>query len=198
MDWKAPKLAHLRPFGCIGYVHMKQGKLESRAMKAVFLGYPKGVKGYRLWLIDERKVVISRDVTFNEKLFFKTNLQVQNQKPDSFQFEVENNRDNELAGGSGVHSQATNLEDNQSGSDIEVIDGIADNTDLNDKEATLDNEQEEGQNLRHYMLARDRVRREIRPPPKYAHANVIAYALTIGDSIEISELVSFQEACNSK
>ena len=73
---KAPKLAHLKPFGCIGYVHIKQGKLEPRAMKAVFLGYPKGVKGYRLWLIDERKVVISRDVTFNEKLFFETNLQV--------------------------------------------------------------------------------------------------------------------------
>ena len=48
------------------------------------------------------------------------------------------------------------------------------------------------------MLARDRVRREIRPPPKYAHADVIAYTLNIGDSIELDEPVSFEEACNSK
>ena len=111
---------------------------------------------------------------------------------------MENNRENEFAGGSGVHSQATNLEDNQSGSDTELIERIADNTDLNDQEGTLNDEQEEGQNLRHYMLARDRIRIEIRPPPKYAHADVIAYALSIGDSIEMSEPVSFQEACNSK
>ena len=111
---------------------------------------------------------------------------------------MENSRENELAGGSGVHIQATNLEDNQSVSDTEVIESIADNTDLNDQEVALDDEQEEGQNLRHYMLAKDRVRREIKPPPKYTHVDVIAYALTIGDSIEMSEHVSFQEACNSK
>ena len=73
---RPPKIAHLRPFGCIGYVHINQRKLEPRAMKAIFLGYPKGVKWYRLWLINERKVIISRDVIFNENVFFKRNLQV--------------------------------------------------------------------------------------------------------------------------
>ena len=60
-------------------------------MKAIFLGYPKGVKGYKLWLINERKVIISRNVIFNENAFFKTNLQVlkHTQNIDNFQFEVE-------------------------------------------------------------------------------------------------------------
>lgn len=41
---KIPSLHHLRPFGCIAYVHKKEGKLDPRAKKAVFLGYPQGVK----------------------------------------------------------------------------------------------------------------------------------------------------------
>jgi len=34
---KLPILDHMKPFGCIGYVHKKEGKLDPRAHKAVFL-----------------------------------------------------------------------------------------------------------------------------------------------------------------
>ncbi|GJW95323.1 retrovirus-related pol polyprotein from transposon TNT 1-94 [Tanacetum coccineum] len=42
-----PKLIYgmLRTFGCVAYSHIKQGKLEPRAVKCVLLGYPEGVKG---------------------------------------------------------------------------------------------------------------------------------------------------------
>ncbi|KAH9681573.1 Integrase catalytic domain-containing protein [Citrus sinensis] len=33
---------HLRIFGCTSYVHVKQGKLDSSALKGVFVGYPEG------------------------------------------------------------------------------------------------------------------------------------------------------------
>ncbi|KAL2513066.1 Retrovirus-related Pol polyprotein from transposon TNT 1-94 [Abeliophyllum distichum] len=58
----------LRTFGCSAYSHQNEGKLEPRAQKCVFLGYPQGVKGYRLWARGHGrvKVIISRDVTFNE------------------------------------------------------------------------------------------------------------------------------------
>ncbi|GKD99981.1 retrotransposon protein, putative, ty1-copia subclass [Tanacetum coccineum] len=39
----------LRIFGCVAYSHVNQGKLKPRAIKCIFLGYPDGVKGYRLW-----------------------------------------------------------------------------------------------------------------------------------------------------
>ena len=35
-------------FGCPAYYHVSDGKLNPRAKKAVFLGFKKGVKGYKL------------------------------------------------------------------------------------------------------------------------------------------------------
>lgn len=36
--------SHLKVFGCKAYAHVKQDKLEPRALKCVMLGYPKGTK----------------------------------------------------------------------------------------------------------------------------------------------------------
>lgn len=68
-----PECKHLRIFGCLAYVHVSQGKLHPRAKNGIFLGYPFGVKGYRVWLLDDRKCVISKDVIFNENIVYKTN-----------------------------------------------------------------------------------------------------------------------------
>ncbi|KAG8473406.1 hypothetical protein CXB51_035701 [Gossypium anomalum] len=53
-------------FGCPAYAHVDNGKLEPRSIKCVFLSYKAGVKGYKLWCPENRKVVISRDVVFDE------------------------------------------------------------------------------------------------------------------------------------
>ncbi|KAG8498267.1 hypothetical protein CXB51_007036 [Gossypium anomalum] len=58
--------SHLKIFGCPAYAHVDNGKLELRSIKCVFLGYKAGVKGYKLWCPKNRKVVISRDVAFDE------------------------------------------------------------------------------------------------------------------------------------
>lgn len=46
---RIPEYDHIRRFGCLVYYHVDQGKLKPRAKKGVFLGYPQGVKGYRIW-----------------------------------------------------------------------------------------------------------------------------------------------------
>lgn len=52
----------------MSYAHIRQSKLEPRALRCVMIGYQKGVKGYRLWCIEpgNQNVVISRDVQFEE------------------------------------------------------------------------------------------------------------------------------------
>ncbi|GJV60133.1 retrovirus-related pol polyprotein from transposon TNT 1-94 [Tanacetum coccineum] len=79
MDLWSSQLANyemLRIFGCVAYSHINQGKLKPRAIKCIFLGYPDGAKGYRLWRLDDvkPKIIISRDVVFNESLMYKDTL----------------------------------------------------------------------------------------------------------------------------
>ena len=45
---------------------MKENKLDPQAKKAVFIGFNSGVKGFRLWLPELNKIIVSRDVTFGE------------------------------------------------------------------------------------------------------------------------------------
>nr|GEV31185.1 retrotransposon protein, putative, Ty1-copia subclass [Tanacetum cinerariifolium] len=42
----------LRIFGCAAYSYVNQGKLKPKAIKCIFLGYPDGLKGYRLWRVE--------------------------------------------------------------------------------------------------------------------------------------------------
>ena len=69
-----PKISHLRRFGCSAYVHVSQGKTSPRAIKGLFLGYPQWTKGYRIWIEEEDKCVISRDIIFHEEELYKDTL----------------------------------------------------------------------------------------------------------------------------
>ena len=62
--------SQLRIFGCTTYARVDNGKLEPRAAKCIFLGYQPSVKGYKLWNPQTRKVVLSRNVIFNESAMF--------------------------------------------------------------------------------------------------------------------------------
>ena len=44
------------------------------------MGYAQGTKGYRVWLLKDQKVVISKDVVFNEERFFKDLEKEEDQK----------------------------------------------------------------------------------------------------------------------
>jgi len=68
MEWLPPSLENLRISGCVAYAHIRQGKLKPRALKCMFLGYPQGVKGFKLWCMEARHpwVIKIRDVVFRE------------------------------------------------------------------------------------------------------------------------------------
>ncbi|GJZ63136.1 retrotransposon protein, putative, ty1-copia subclass [Tanacetum coccineum] len=58
------------------HVESVGGKLEPRVVKWLFLGNPKGVKGYMLYSLDNESpnVVTSRNVVFNESVMYKDTL----------------------------------------------------------------------------------------------------------------------------
>ncbi|KAK4408464.1 Retrovirus-related Pol polyprotein from transposon TNT 1-94 [Sesamum angolense] len=66
---KKPSAKHLRVFGSICYVHIpteKRHKLEENTEKGIFLGYSTQSKGYRIYNLKTKKLIISRDVEFDE------------------------------------------------------------------------------------------------------------------------------------
>jgi hypothetical protein len=64
---KKPSLQNLRVFCCDAYVHVpkeNRSKLDKKDEKCIFIGYKDGVKGYKLWNPETKKIVYSRDVVF--------------------------------------------------------------------------------------------------------------------------------------
>ena len=61
----------LRVFGCPAYYHVKEDKLDPIAKKCLFVGFKKGIKGFKIWDPTDRKFLFSRDVTFDEASMLK-------------------------------------------------------------------------------------------------------------------------------
>lgn len=69
---KKTDYTHLRSFGCLCYptvpkVHRE--KFQPRTTPHIFMGYPFGIKGYKVMSLAIKKIYISRDVTFHEDVF---------------------------------------------------------------------------------------------------------------------------------
>jgi hypothetical protein len=73
---KRPQLGHVRVFGCRANVrpatpHLK--KLDDRSVPMVYLGVEDGSKAHRLCNPQTRRIVVSRDVVFEEAISWKWN-----------------------------------------------------------------------------------------------------------------------------
>lgn len=68
---RKPDISNLRVFGCVSYVHVSDNqrrKLDAKAHRAIFVGYPPGGKGYKLYDLEKKFIIIS-NVHFLEENF---------------------------------------------------------------------------------------------------------------------------------
>jgi hypothetical protein len=75
---KKPNVENLRIFGCPVYSHIpkdKGNKLEPSGKKGIFVGYSDSSKAYRIYIPEQHKFEVNRDVTFNEKMAFKKSIE---------------------------------------------------------------------------------------------------------------------------
>jgi hypothetical protein len=68
-----PKVGHFNIFGCSVYIHVpkeKWTKLDPSGRKGTFVGYSESSKAYWIYILGQRQIEVSIDVTFEEEVAF--------------------------------------------------------------------------------------------------------------------------------
>jgi transposase InsO family protein len=71
---KKPEVSHLKIFGCPVFIHIpkeKRNKMEPSGKKGIFVGYCEVSKNFRIYILGQHHIEISRDVTFDEDVVLK-------------------------------------------------------------------------------------------------------------------------------
>jgi hypothetical protein len=69
---------HIEIFGCLTFSHVpseKRTKLDPTTQQGILVGYPEVSKAYRIYIPSLRRVVVSRDVRFEEDREFQRSLE---------------------------------------------------------------------------------------------------------------------------
>ena len=71
---KELKFSHLKVFCCVSYIHIDfdaRSKLDAKSKIYFFIGYSDEKFGYKFWDEQNRKIIRSRNVIFNEHVMYK-------------------------------------------------------------------------------------------------------------------------------
>lgn len=186
---RKPNLSFLKPFGCLTMAHQNLGKLKPRSKRCVLLGYPEGVKGYRLLSLEDRgtNIMISRDCVFNENEFPFLNLNDAPVKPVIERFKVID-----------VHFPVQ-IEYDDDESDPETVNvdtsvSVPEHEPLEPGTDSVPEPQPSDQILEDYQLTRDRSRRRIIPNRRYQTANLVELAFHVAKDVSDSVPETYKDA----
>lgn len=120
----------------------------------MFTGNPEGIKSFKVWVMEEQKCVISRNVVFREDKVFK-----------ELSDEGEESHDLQLS----PKQKIVNVEYEESSGQMSDVQGeviISDSQNGDSEESAPDQTNEES--LSDYLLGRDITRRHIIPPVRFS------------------------------
>ncbi|KAI4379525.1 hypothetical protein MLD38_005807 [Melastoma candidum] len=166
------------------YAYVRQGKLEPRSLKCIFLGYGVGVKGYRLWYPLEDGVkgkgIISRDVVFDEASVISLKKEMESTGCHTLSDRVlprEHEEQQRLSSKVVTFQLPTCVSERTHGSST-VSKIISEVSPLGEEARGENVDSISPDNSTEDNIAMCRTRREIRPPARYAaYAEEVAYAL---------------------
>ena len=170
---KPADYSNLRAFGCTVYYHVNEGKLEPRAKRGVFVGYGEGVKGYRIWSSPENRVILSRNVVFDENSMFNPIVK-------SVVVSENGSAKNQ------VELQVTQDESDESQQE-EKVEQLHSETVQPDPSITSPVQT---------TLAYDRPKRLNfgKPPKRYGYEDMVAYALQVAEEVDPYEPSTYRDA----
>ncbi|CAL1406991.1 unnamed protein product [Linum trigynum] len=156
-------------FGFHVYYHVDEGKLNPRAKNGVFVGYGDGVKGFRVWSPSEHRVILSRNVIFDEKSMFNPMLKVtvvEGSRNVAKQVELQTLNESEHQGGEDQHE------------------GVSTKPETSKYSAGAQQSIASGRPKR----ATARV-----PPERYGFEDMMAYSFQVAEEVDAGEPQSYKE-----
>ncbi|RZB99644.1 Callose synthase 7 isoform B [Glycine soja] len=179
---KTTNYSNLRVFGCNAYYHVNEGKLVPRSRKGLFMGYGDGVKGYRIWSPSERKVLLSRDVIFDESHLLHPKIEVP------------------IAGTQSCHSpqekdvESTTKDSKKRGhTDTSPIPQEGEK--LEHSSANEAHQNAEPEPTQFNSGISQRPKRVSKPPERYGFEDMAAYALHVAEEIDSNEPATHVVGC---
>ena len=143
--------SNLKIFGCPTYAHVNNGKLEPRSIKCVFLGCMSGVKRYKLWSPETKKVMVSKNVIFYETVMLHD-----------------------------LSSKDTcDNEQQKSSTQVEFEIGLGYIPESTSHSSSKMKSGDVAPSRPQYSIVKERPRRDIKPPQRYVEANLVAYTLNV-------------------
>ena len=74
---KEVKFSHLKVFSCVSYFHVNsnaRSKVDAKSKICFFISYGDEKFGYRFWDEQNKKIIRSRNVIFNEQVMYNDRL----------------------------------------------------------------------------------------------------------------------------
>lgn len=109
-----PRVDYFRIFGCVAHAHVpdqKRSKLDDKSKRCVFLGVSDESKSYKLFDPIAKKVIVNRDVVFEEEKSWDWGRSEEECKTDVLDWEEEENEE-------GSEDQGPAQNDEQNSGDI--------------------------------------------------------------------------------